>query len=59
MDDVGRAFDALKSGQLAQANAALKAKGLAEIAVPAAAPEAAGGRGGGEKKENERWFERD
>lgn len=59
MDDVGRAFDALKSGQLAQANAALKAKGLAAIAVPAAAPEAAGGRGGGEKKENERWFERD
>jgi hypothetical protein len=62
MGDTAKEFDALRNRDLAEANAALKAKGLEEIAVPDKAPSDSGGAsGGGEMREHDRdaMFERD
>ena len=59
--DTAKEFDSLREGDLAKANAALKAKGLQEIAVPDKAPSDAGGASsGGEMRERDRdaFFER-
>jgi photosystem II stability/assembly factor-like uncharacterized protein len=62
VDDTANDFDKLRNGDLAKANAALKAKGLPEITVPANAPadDAGGASGGGEMREHDRdaMFER-
>lgn len=47
IDDTARDFDKLRNGDLAQANTALKAKGMTEIAVPDKAPDDSGGAAGG------------
>ncbi|MGN6314130.1 MAG: VPS10 domain-containing protein [Rhodanobacteraceae bacterium] len=63
MGDTAKEFDALRNNDLAKANAALKAKGMPEITVPAGAPtdEAGGTSGGGAMRERDRdaMFERD
>jgi hypothetical protein len=62
LDDTARDLDKLRNGELAQANTALKAKGLQEIAVPDKAPADSGGAsGGGEMRERDRdaFFERE
>jgi hypothetical protein len=63
MGDTSAEFDKLRNDELAKANAALKAKGLPEITVPAGAPsdESGGASGGGEMREHDRdaMFERD
>ncbi|MGA9343246.1 MAG: hypothetical protein WBV61_13050 [Rhodanobacteraceae bacterium] len=51
LGDVKKAFSDFQAGDLAKTNAALKAKGLKEIAVPEAAPGApAGGAQGGQER---------
>ncbi len=47
MGDTADAFEKLRNGDLARVNAALKAKGLQEIAVPDKAPADDGGAPGG------------
>jgi len=61
VDDTAKEFDGLRNNDLAQANAALKAKGLQEIAVPDKAPnDASGATNGGETRDRDRdaMFER-
>src|SRR5690242_19415045 len=63
MGDTAKEFNALRNDELVKANAALKAKGMQEITVPAGAPadKAGGASGGGEMREHDRdaMFERD
>jgi len=62
LGDVEKEFAAFQAGDLAQANAKLRAAKLEEIGVPAAAPEEAGESGGGPRDEHEERrnpFERD
>jgi photosystem II stability/assembly factor-like uncharacterized protein len=62
VDDTAKEFDGLRGGDLAKANAALKAKGLQEIVVPDKAPsDADGAAGGGEMRDRDRdaMFERE
>ena len=61
LDDTAKDFDALRAKELNDANAALKAKGLHEVAVPDKAPADAGGASGGGMTSRDRGalFERD
>jgi photosystem II stability/assembly factor-like uncharacterized protein len=62
LDDVGAAFAKLASGDLAQANAGLRAAKQPEISVPAGAPQEAetgGNSGHGENEEAHAPWERD
>jgi len=63
VDDTAKDFDGLRKGDLAKVDAALKAKGMSDIAVPDKAPsdEPGGASGGGEMREHDRdaMFERD
>ncbi|MGN6789701.1 MAG: VPS10 domain-containing protein [Rhodanobacteraceae bacterium] len=61
LGDTAKEFDALRNGDLAKANAALKAKGMPEIAVPDKAPADSGGvsAGGQMLRDRDALFERD
>ncbi|MBO9662308.1 hypothetical protein [Dokdonella sp.] len=59
LGDVEQEFAKFQSGDLAQANASLRAAKLEEIAVPAAAPEEASAARGGREEERRNPFERD
>jgi photosystem II stability/assembly factor-like uncharacterized protein len=60
LDDVAAEFATFEKGDLAELNAALTAKNLEPIAVPAAAPAApAGGQSNASQKRAENPFERD
>lgn len=59
LGDVEQEFGKLQSGDLARANAGLRAAKLEEIAVPAAAPDDASAARGGREEERRNPFERD
>jgi len=61
LGDTAKDFDALRNGDLAKANAALKEKGMPEIAVPDKAPADSGGAAGSSQmlRDRDAFFERD
>ena len=61
LDDVQKAFAALREGDLAKVNGSLKAQSLPEISIPAASPKdgEAGGRPGKEEEDAHAPWERD
>ncbi|HET7223119.1 MAG TPA: hypothetical protein VFI81_07970, partial [Rhodanobacteraceae bacterium] len=61
LGDTTKDFDALRNGDLAKANAALKEKGMPEIAVPDKAPSDSGGAAGSGQmlRDRDAFFERD
>ena len=60
LGDTAKDFDALRNGELAKANASLKAKGMPGIAVPDKAPADPGGTSGGGRmlQDRDALFER-